>query len=196
MKPVHSIRGPLDPSNLFLSLEEARQELGLFSDTSEDDLVTDLILTATERVSDVIGRPLTAITVTDFYSMLARRMELSNTNVSALTKFAGYTGTGEVSESSLVDIAHVLDVTGKIPTIMVDLDAIDILQFRSDLIAPYKATYTTDTVTEFPANQEQIRSGVRYMISVLYEARGTGQLHEGWQKGLMGLLTTATPVKV
>ena len=189
--------GGLTAENIHLELPELRQELGLFSDTSQDDLITDLALTATERIGEMVGGTLAAVPVDDFYPRLpyGDRLILSQRGVTAATDVTVRVRTFATpeAETELAADTWTLDTTARRAGVHVHRGAV-VPQLSERHENPVRVSYTpagAGVAEGTPAafrGREQIRSAIRYWVSVHFEARGTGMLPPGWQRGLVQIL--------
>ena len=189
--------GGLTRDNIHLELPELRQELGLFSDDSQDDLIADLALTATERIGEMVGGTLAAVPVDDFYPRLPSgdRLILSQVGVTPTTEVTVRLRTfvKPETETELAAEHWTLDTTARKPGVHVHRGAIH-PQLSERHENPVRVSYTpagAGVAPDSPAafrGREQIRSAIRYWVSVHFEARGTGMLPPGWQRGLVQIL--------
>ena len=125
MIPGHSTRAPVIPSGaaepaLLMSVAEIRIEVGLFDDTSQDQLLTDYVHAATEQCAVVLGQDPRPANVVDRYP--APRgdtcLELSrgwHDASEALT--VSYLDAGRVSRT-LAAADFLLDDTGPRPVVV------------------------------------------------------------------------------
>ena len=67
LRPARSRHAQV-PATPWFSVEAARHEVALFDDTSQDDLLTDYINFAVERVSAHVGSQLPGVEITDFWA--------------------------------------------------------------------------------------------------------------------------------
>ena len=75
LKPAASAWAP--NTSMLYTLDAARKDLGLFSDTNYDVQVTAIIQTAQDHVSSILGGPIQSTTRTDFFRFVPTSMAFS-----------------------------------------------------------------------------------------------------------------------
>ena len=187
VRPAVTVRAALDPTNPYLTVTELRDEVGLFADDSQDELLAEYLLYATERVEEMIGQTLPARATTDRYACAGARLALSSPGVLAGTAVAvnaRLAGSG----ATLTDVTHGWHLDpGPSPAHLVFTEQPNV--DRDGYAMPVEASYTSGIDDTYPVGREQVRQALRYVVSVLYERRGTGALAEKWERGLLSILS-------
>lgn len=196
VQPGFTRVGGLTADNIHLELPELRQELGLFDDTSQDDLITDLALTATERIGEMVGGTLAAVPVQDFFPRLPEgdRLILSQAGVTASTAITVRLRTqAEPDVETELNAAGTwsLDTSTRKAGVFFQRGATTLFPLSERYENPVRVDYTpagAGVAEGSVPGREQIRAAIRYWVSVHYEARGTGMLPPGWGRGLTTIL--------
>ena len=204
LRPARS-RHALLPATPWFSVEAARHEVALFDDTSQDDLLTDYINFAVERVSAHVGSQLPGVEITDFWpspmqimsgawwssygaliSAAGVRFELSQASVIAATSIAVSAYLDDDPDTlATVDAAdYSIDRTASPPHLVLA----KMPDFATPVAAPLQATYTPAGISDdYPMGREQVTQAIRYIVSTMYEHRGA-MLPPGWERGLASIL--------
>ena len=181
-RPARSTRAALSPENPYIEMSELREEVGLFGDTSQDALLLDYLLSATERIESLVGRPIPARGSNDYYRNAAPRVALSASGVSVDTiKVFGYLPDAD-AESELT--GWYVDPSTD-PMEIVFPETIP-LSTRFNL--PLRIQYDAGVTDAYPLGREQIRQALRYCVSVFFESKGTTGLPDNWERGLSSLI--------
>ena len=197
MKPAHS-QVSLSPGDGPLSLDDARQSLGLWDDQSMDEHLEALLKSATEYVRQVWGGPLGDEAVTAYYPKFARRLELPGqsprranpgfiTSSTALVQYVDEGGGVQTAVPSEYDV----DGSGKY---LVVWPKEVLLQTRlSDRVDnPVMVSFTnTGTAPE----QERLRAAIRVTLTHLYKV-GQGEDTMIPRNAVMSLLGQGYNVRV
>ena len=195
VRPAFTRVTGLTAENAHLELEELRAELGLFGDDSQDALLTDLALAATERIGEMVGGTLAAVPVQDFFPRLPAgdRLILSQAGVLDGTDVAVHLRTRAKpdveTELASADTWTLDTSTRKAGLFFHRGAAVPELSDRHE--NPVRVEYTpagAGVADGGIAGPEQIRAAIRYWVSVHFEARGTGMLPPGWGRGLTTIL--------
>ena len=72
---------PTAPPVLPIGIGEIRNDLGLFDDSSFDDLITEQAVSAEEYISTYLGHPVTRRSITDFWPSVGSRLHLSGNGI-------------------------------------------------------------------------------------------------------------------
>ena len=202
--PLHTRHTAFNSMAPYLTLEETRNELALFSDTSQDALLADYLLAAAERVSAEVGALLPDVEVTDYWrprlsdiyqgaedslyhAPALSRYQLSQRTVIDSTTFVVSAYLAEdVDTLATVDAAgYVVDITGPLPVLRFAADAVPELAGQWE--APLRCAYTPAGFgDDYPVGFEQVRQAMRYCVATWFEHRGS-TLPESWERGLASL---------
>lgn len=188
VEPSETIRSGLQDPAHFVSLEQLRNEVGLFDDDSDDDLLEEYLLTAVEMVEDIIGFALPGRTTTDRFRNPSYRMRLSSKAVLATTDVtvsARLQGSGETLTA--ITTGWYLDASTTPPIVV--FDEAPNVDYR--YTNPIEISYSAGIGDDYAVGREQFRQAVRYIVSCLYESKGTSGLKDGWQRGLASIIGLA-----
>ena len=203
--PLHTRHTAFSAMTPYLTLEETRNELALFSDTSQDALLTDYLLAAAERVSAEVGALLPGVEVADYWrprlsdiyqgaedslyhAPALSRYQLSQRTVIDSTTFvvSAYLADDADTLATVAAADYVVDVTGPLPVVRFADDAVPELAGQWE--APLQCVYTPAGFgNAYPIGYEQVRQAMRYCVATWYEHRGS-MLPESWEKGLASLV--------
>ena len=167
-EPVRSTWAPVSEEPHLLTAENIRNELALYDDTSQDDLVLDYELHARTRVEAILGMPIRETTVTDHYEGFADRLVLSHgwkTDAAPVVKYHDTAGVAQ----TLAAAAWLFDGTGEAPAVVV----VDPAEVHSRLAAPVNVAWVSRVPVGAPV-LEAARQAARIIVASLYEHRGTG----------------------
>ena len=181
----HSTTGtPTDATTLLQSLKLTRSELGLFGDTSSDELVVEMLLEAQGLCAEVLGVPIVVPgQVTDRYRAWARRYELSpGWPVPTGTPTVHYHDAGHL----LQDFAGAVrwDLTGYRPAVILPGDE-DRPELSPLVAAPVEVRWPLALVVGSPV-YEAVLATIRMVVGSAFEARGQGEMdmHRGSARSL------------
>ena len=166
----HTSRTAIDTDTDFddlLTLTDAKNHLGVLSDTTDDTLITHLIITAIKQVEAFLSDVLLSRDVIDYYGAFNRSYQLSSkavTDTSTITlKYIDEDGTEQSTTDNLA-----FDKTEKIPTVYHTGD-IPKTKLSTYVRNPVSVTYTSNirhAISE-PATQ-----AVLYLVNQWYYDRG------------------------
>ena len=187
------LRAPLDTSVLPIPLERIREDVGLYSDTSDDRTLTDVLLAAMEFVGDLAGLPVAPMSVTEYFDGFAARLKLRHGGMSSVAVRAileGHQAFSAVSSGVVLDHttdpAHVV-VAQPFPLVSPSYANPVSVQYT---VGAYQAEGGGYTPARYGA--EQVNAAIRYYVRTVYEARsGEMPLPDNWERGVLNLLGTA-----
>lgn len=150
-----------------LTLTIAKNHLGVFSDTTDDDLITQLIIIAIEQVEAFLGEVLLSRSVVDYYSGFNRRYQLSSKQVTTASTITLKHTEKDGTETSITsDLAfdkstERLSVyhTSDLPT----------AELSGYVMNPVSLTYTSDIRSRVIGTATQ---AVLYLVNEFYFNRG------------------------
>ena len=170
LSPAHSV--VTLGNTLIVSLEEARDWIGMFSDDSEDDMVQSLVEAAEKRVRELSnGFQLSEATVIDYYPLVCKRMLLSTRPVIGDVKDVSVSYYNDTEAS--VDIAQGnfhLDTTCVFPAVVFP---------DSELTHRLSRVYKNPVSVQYSAGLESptdkqlsdLKFGLRRAIWIMYNSR-------------------------
>ena len=192
VKPSVTQRAALDatvavaPDTSFMEVSELRTEVGLFSDTSQDDVLTEYLLFAIEKMEEYVGQTLIARKTTDKYPAGLGRFAVSSKGV------RGEAGEGvevwvwtTIGRKQLDAADWYLDPTPTPAHVVIEGGMVADAQRYA---LPVEISYTAGVGERSPAASEQLRQAIRYIVGVLYESRGTSNLPPRWDQGIGTIL--------
>ena len=156
----------------FMAVSEVRDDLGLFTDQSFDTLLGNYIRTATQMVERFAGVHLLGAAVVASYAYVSTLLQLP----------------GHVSQGVQIQL-HYRNTNGgmtQVDSVLMDssnrsyyiLRLNDLGEFsavNTDYIAPILCNYTVVQLTDVDTI-DQYRQAVRFLVGVMFENRGTGDL--------------------
>ena len=164
--------------------------MGLFDDDSQDDYLVELLLTATERVSELVGSAMQGVEVNDYYEAIRPRLQLSQPGASPTSVTVEVRAYQDDDDTETqITSGWSIDRTTSPPVLVFPGTMTWPMLNRATYRYPLRVTYTPEPVgDDVPLGAEQVRQALRYTVSVLFESRGTGVLPEAWGRNLLMLL--------
>lgn len=162
------------PTSPVVDIEEARKWVGLFEDTSSDDVLESLINAGESKVRRLSkGITLSVTQVTDFFPGLKNTQwfELSSLASEAPAIAIKYIG-ADNSSHVVPEASHneiVIDRIGPNKKTQIKFDASD-LEFSSDITYPLQITYNTGLVAG-DTGLDQIRQAIRTYVFIAHNSR-------------------------
>ena len=191
-RPAVTLRAAIDADvavaadSSLVQVSELRSEVGLFSDTSQDDLLTEYLLFALEKMEEMVGHAIIKRKTTDKYAMSwYNRYQVSSRGLKAIDQ--ADLGVQVWSDGSLVEVDKTTWYMDPTPSpahiVFTSTPSTD-----DRYALPLEISYSVSVGEQSPESIEQLRQCVRYIVGVLYENRGTSALPHNWDRGLTSLL--------
>ena len=189
LPPAHSVKvKPNEHWKTLVSLPEARDEVGVYGDSSQDVLIKSKLSEAVSLVEELrgIGRPLTTTMVTNYYSGAGSRLMLHQ--VSPMPPLGSYSAVSltverETGDETIADAEYFLDESSGMPSLHVaDTSAVQGAGFKDGVMNPVRVQFTVNPKTD-AADYEICRSVVKEALKMAYHARETAE-------GMRGFVTT------
>ena len=158
-----------------VSIDEARQWVGLYGDTSLDAELKICLDSAIESISNWLGVAVSNAEITDKYVGGTREFTPSQKgiNLSTIT-LAFYNTSGAMQVVSSTN--YTIDPTAKVPCVVLDEDYLPI--YHASYAYPWSLAYTNDfsKIAGFPAINS-VKLAVRVMTSKLWMHRGDSDMN-------------------
>ena len=186
-RPLATQHTRVDASASLVTLQEARDELALFADSTMDDTVTRCIHSAESMVGRMLGTTLVAADIVDRYTgFTSEALLLSNGWLAAAPALSVHYRAPDSDSLTALDARHVIvDPTTENPSVRVRANPLP--ELSGDYAGPVEVHWRSD-----PAGATQglddVRAAVRFLVSALYETRGVGELPMGWTRAVRQLL--------
>ena len=142
-----------------VTLDDVRSQLGLFSDTSFDDLLTELSIAATEYVGQLVDTYIEPTSLTSTYTDFDNIIDLQQRNVTSITSVSYY----DVNEvrTTIDSSSYFLDNTGIDSTVIfTEIPDVTLSEYRS---APVCVTYSVSL------NQVELNPQVKQAILLVIQ---------------------------
>ena len=152
-----------------ITLPGARNELGLFSDTSYDAEIEDYILTAVKRIERILGYLIFPRRVYDFYSRFEKRMMLSQPVNSVMNPVVEYSDTDNANQT-LAD-TKILDYSDEYPFLIFGNRPNQPLSI--DVQNPVNISYDSSGVSVNHKAMGDIQQATKWLINMFYFQRGS-----------------------
>ena len=166
--PQHSvITGFADDEDFagIVPLEDIRDYLGIFGDTSDNNLIHTLSQMAVKEIELIVGQSIIPRTVTDHYQLFHDYHILSQKG--AITSLSRFYINASNTSVSLTD-AHIIDTSGDEKRVVFTGGAPD-YELSEDIANPVSMAYTSG----MPLNMtDSVRNAFLYIINHLYFNRG------------------------
>lgn len=152
-----------------ITLPGARNELGLFSDTSYDAEIEDYILTAVKRIERILGYLIFARKVHDYYSNFEKRMMLSQPVDRVMNAVVEYSDTDNANQT--LGGTKILDYSDEYP-FLIFADRPNIA-LSIDVQNPVKISYDSSGVSATHKAMGDIQQAVKWLINMFFFQRGS-----------------------
>ena len=191
---------PHDHWQGLMSLPEARQEVGVYGDSSQDDLIIAKLNEAIGWVEDLrgAGRPLTRTEFTCYYQDLAARMLLDMPApmpmLGSYSAIAMTLSREDVGDSVVAGSEYFLDDSGpRAALVLNDYSAVRAMGYRKGVLNPVRVEYTASPDTAAP-DWIGCRGVVKAALNMAYMARETTDAHRGFMTTLARMMPNRVPL--
>ena len=152
-----------------VTIQEMRNQLGLFSDTSQDDLLNALGVAATEYIGSLIGTYLEQTTLQSNFSGFEGRMDLEQSNVTFINSVSYIDDSGMTQTVNSTD--YILDNTGTSSNLA--FSTVPEVTLSLLHTAPVMVGYSVFQNQQGVLNPE-IRRAILLIVQDWFEKRGPG----------------------
>ena len=156
-----------------VTIQEMRNQLGLFTDTSQDDLLNALGVSATEYVGTLIGTYLEQTTLQSNFTQFEERLDLNQRNVNFVNSVSYVDNTG--TTVNVASSEYILDNTGLTSNVVFrDIPDATLSELHT---APVMVGYSVFQNQQGVLNPE-IRRAVLLIVQDWFEKRGPGSVSD------------------
>ena len=192
-------RKPHEHWRTLISLPEAREQVGVYGDASQDDLITRMLSDVIAQVEGLrgAGRPLTETNMTCFYAGLAERMLLDM--VAPMPMLGSYSDLAlvvnrESGDETVAESEYFLDDSGDWAALVVgDAASLSAAQYRRNVENPVRLMYKASPIADAP-DWNICRNVVLKGLEMSYAERALPEANRGYMTVLARLMPNRVPM--